>query len=235
MIRVMIAEDSIEKNTEYCKSLTKEKNINIISRTVDINSTLSDYFRLKPDVLIVSFHVINDNNLKLIENLSLDIQERKKCNIIIISNNFTFNSNEIFLSKIYRILPENKLKEVISTIKEIYTPIEDKLSKSQIKELLFSLKFSIYSKGTNYLIEAIQIAYNSPNLVYNISNLYEKVALIYNADRKKVERSIRNSIDIMNNHITSDKLQSFFHIYEKEIVTPKYFFTVILEYFFKQK
>lgn len=235
MIRVMIAEDSLENNIRYCKFLTKEKNIEIISRTVDFNSTLSDYFRLKPDVLIISFRVINDNKLRLIEYLSLDIQERKKCNIIIISNNFTFNSNAFCMAKIYRILPENNFHEVITTIKEIYSPVKNDLTRSQIKTLLLSLKFNLYSKGTHYIIDAIQIAYKNPNLLYNITNLYEKVAHIYNIDSEKVQRSIRNSIDVMNSHIPNDKLQSFFHVYEKDIVPPKYFFTIVIEYFLEDK
>ena len=47
MVQVMIAEDNIELSSMYCRFLTKDKNINIISKTRDGESTVEMYQALK--------------------------------------------------------------------------------------------------------------------------------------------------------------------------------------------
>lgn len=237
MIRIMIADNCIDRNNKYSKLLSRSNNIEIISRTIDVRTTLQKYFEYRPDILIISFELTRDI-IQVIENLSIDTEERKKCNIILISRTIKIDKlPSKYLPKIYRILPELNYDEILYTIEEIKIPIPIKeLSKKEIKSLLLSLKVNIYSKGTVYLIDAIQFVYNDPDLLYNITNLYIKVAVKYNVDNYyKIQRSIRGTIDTMNNHITPDLLESFFHIYKNDIVSPKYFFTIVNEYFLKNE
>ena len=110
-----------------------------------------------------------------------------------------------------------------------------KVLREKIKKLLLELKFDIYSKGTYYLIEAIILAVNNPDLIVVLNELYKKIANKYNKNSTQIRRSIIGSIDVMNNHISSEQLHSFFHIYNNEKVSPKYFFTVVIEYFNNKK
>lgn len=125
----------------------------------------------------------------------------------------------------------NEILKSLTSIGEITKEI----TKREIKLLLSDLKFSIYSKGTSYLVDAIQIAYCIPELIYNLSNLYRIIGLKNRISSKKISRSIRNSIDVMNNHISTEILCSFFNCSKNETVTPKYFFEKILEYYFDKK
>ena len=84
MISVMVAEDSLEQNSKCCEFLTKDKDINVISRTLDGKSTVQEYLIKKPDVLLLDLELPLLNGLEVIDNLSLDINERKKCNIVIL-------------------------------------------------------------------------------------------------------------------------------------------------------
>ena len=43
MIRVMVADDNMDLNNLYCKFLTKDKDIKIISQTTDGKETLEKY------------------------------------------------------------------------------------------------------------------------------------------------------------------------------------------------
>lgn len=237
MIRIMIADNCINNSNEYSKYLARLNNIQIISITNNIHITLQKYFEFKPDILIVNF-VLKKDAIQLIEQLSMSTEERKKCNIILISKSIKIDKlSSKYLSKIYRILPEPNYNELLYTIDEIKLPTTIKeLSDREIKNLLLYLKVNIYSKGTVYLIDAIQLVYNDPNLLYNITNLYIQVAVKYNVDNYcKIQRSIRGTIDTMNNHITSDILEFFFHIYKNDIVSPKYFFTIVNEYFLENE
>ena len=116
------------------------------------------------------------------------------------------------------------------TIKEIGETSEI-LTQKEIKDLLFEFKFNIYSKGARYITDAIQFAYKDINLLSNITELYKLVAFINEEKVNKIQRSIRSSIDTMNSHISKEQLRSFFHVYNNDIITPKYFFTIVVDYF----
>lgn len=96
-------------------------------------------------------------------------------------------------------------------------------------------KFNLYAKGTIYIIDAILMSYNNPRLLSNLTVLYNIIAMQNNDNVTRVQRSVRSSIDNMNNHITKEQLRSFFHIYDNDIVTPKYFFTTVLDYLIDSK
>lgn len=122
-------------------------------------------------------------------------------------------------------------EELIRKRIKIDEPINKELLRKKIKSLLFRLQFNLYSKRTFYVIDAIILTLDNPELIGNLSNLYEKVGLKYNIDSNKIGRSIIGAIDIMNNHISKEQLRSFFYIYNNEKVNPKYFFTLVYEYF----
>lgn len=231
----MIAEDNIELSSMYCRFLTKDKNINIISKTRDGESTVEMYQALKPDVLLLDLDMPKLNGLEVINQISKDSDEKNKCNIIVISGNVELMHRLYNTAKVYRIMPKpTNLDEVLSLIKDISNAPRE-LDQIKLKSLLLELKFNLYSKGTLFLIDAINIAYNNPVLLCKIEDLYNRVAIKNNVSVNKVQRSIRSSIDVMNNHISHELLRSFFHIYNNDIIAPKYFFTIIIEYLYKEK
>lgn len=234
MVQVMIAEDNIELSSMYCRFLTKDKNINIISKTRDGESTVEMYQALKPDVLLLDLDMPKLNGLEVINRISKDSDEKNKCNIIVISGNVELMHRLFNTAKVYRIMPKpTNLDEVLSLIKDISNAPKE-LDQIKLKSLLLELKFNLYSKGTLFLIDAINIAYNNPVLLCKIEDLYNRVSIKNNVSVNKVQRSIRSSIDVMNNHISHELLRSFFHIYNNEIIAPKYFFTIIIEYLYKE-
>ena len=235
MVQVMIAEDNIELSSMYCRFLTKDKNINIISKTRDGESTVEMYQALKPDVLLLDLDMPKLNGLEVINRISKDSDEKNKCNIIVISGNVELMHRLFNTAKVYRIMPKpTNLDEVLSLIKDISNAPKE-LDQIKLKSLLLELKFNLYSKGTLFLIDAINIAYNNPVLLCKIEDLYNRVSIKNNVSVNKVQRSIRSSIDVMNNHISHELLRSFFHIYNNDIIAPKFFFTIKIEYLYKEK
>lgn len=235
MISVMVAEDNLEQNSKCCEFLTKDKDIEIVSRTLDEQSTLEEYLIKKPDVLLLDLDLPILNGLDVINNLSLDINERKKCNIVIVTGNAPLRLNLYNTSKVYKIIPKPyNFDDLLLTVKEVGTSPQ-RLDEREIKKLLFDLKFNTYSKGSRLIIDAIQLAFNDINLLSNLTMLYRIIAFENNEKENKIQRSIRSSIDTMNNHISKEQLRSFFHIYNNDIITPKYFLTTVVDYFIDMK
>lgn len=80
----------------------------------------------------------------------------------------------------------------------------NELSDKKLRKLLFTLNFNIYSEGTKYLIDAINIAYQKPYLLNKMKDIYAIISIKYSISEKSVKWSIRNSIETMNRN-TSDK------------------------------
>lgn len=235
MIQVMIADDNLDLNNLCCNILSKDKDIQIISSTLDGESTLKDYMRLKPDVLLLDLDLPKMNGIDIINNICLDETEKKKNNIIIISGNTELRYNLFNTSKIFRIMPKPvDFNDVISTIKEIvtennYIPIVEK----EIRNFLFSLNFNLYADGTRYLIDAIKLGYENIKLVRNIKTLYDEVAELHSTSSNTIKWGIRNAIETMNHNTTKHEINKIFHINYDKKMTPKYFIPLVISYFDK--
>lgn len=235
MIQVMIADDNLDLNNLCCNILSKDKDIQIISSTLDGESTLKDYMRLKPDVLLLDLDLPKMNGIDIINNICLDKTEKKKNNIIIISGNTELRYNLFNTSKIFRIMPKPvDFNGVISTIKEIvtennYIPIVEK----EIRNFLFSLNFNLYADGTRYLIDAIKLGSENIRLVRNIKTLYDEVAELHSTSSNTIKWGIRNAIETMNHNTTKHEINKIFHINYDKKMTPKYFIPLVISYFDK--
>ena len=235
MIQVMIADDNLDLNNLCCNILSKDKDIQIISSTLDGESTLKDYMQLKPDVLLLGLDLPKMNGIDIINNICLDETEKKKNNIIIISGNTELRYNLFNTSKIFRIMPKPvDFNDVISTIKEIatennYIPIVEK----EIRNFLFSLNFNLYADGTIYLIDAIKLGSENIRLVRNIKTLYDEVAELHSTSSNTIKWGIRNAIETMNHNTTKHEINKIFHINYDKKMTPKYFIPLVISYFDK--
>ena len=106
------------------------------------------------------------NGIDIISNLSLDTEEKKICNIIVISGENSLRYNLFNTSKIFRVMPKPvEFDDILSTIKEI--PLENdskKFSDQSLRNFLFTLNCNISSDGTKYLADAITLVNENPEL-----------------------------------------------------------------------
>ena len=124
MIRVMVADDNIDINNMYCKFLTKDKDIKIISQTTDGQETIEKYQELKPDLLLLDLEMPKINGLEIINRLSKDPNEKNKKNIIVISGKDRIRANLWNMSKIYMSLSKPVDFDLI--LHQIHDFIKDK-------------------------------------------------------------------------------------------------------------
>lgn len=234
MVKVMIADDNIDLNSMYCKFLTNDKSIEVVSSTTDGETTLDEYLKHKPDLLLLDLDMPKINGLEIINKLSYDTTEKSKCNIIVISGSTEMRFQLLNTAKVYRIIPKpTSPQHVLDVIKEFdkENTISEVLSTKKISDLLIDLNIQPYSKNYDYLIDSILIAYKKPFVLRNIKLLYEEIGRKNNVSPTQVKWIIRNSINVMNKYITQDMLSSIFHIRDNRILTPKYFFTMLIQYF----
>lgn len=231
MIRVMIAEDNTSLNHLCCNYLTNDKDIQIVFSAYDGEETLEKYKELRPDVLLLDLDLPKMNGLDVINNICLDTEEKNKCNIIIISGNAPLRFNLLNTAKVYRVMPKPvDFDKVISAIKEI--PNENNtLTEKEVKDYLYYLNFNTYSDGTDYLVEAIIMAYDRPILMKNVKDIYSLISEKHTVPTNTIKSSIRNSIDTMERNTAKQEIQDKLKISCSRKLTAKYFIPLALSHF----
>ena len=235
MIKVMVADDNTALNDLCCNILTKDKDIQIVSSTLDGEATFKKYNELKPDVLLLDLDLPKMNGLDIINNLCLDENEKKKNNIIILSGNAPLRYNLLNTSKVFRIMPKPfDFETILYTIKEIVNE-EDKeeITNKEIRDFLFTLNFNLYADGTIYLIDALKLGIKNPRLLRNIKDIYEQVAEIHSIPSTSIKWGIRNAIETMNHNTTQSEINAKFNITYTKKMTPKYFIPLVISRFEK--
>ena len=233
MIKVMVADDNAQLNHAYCDFLSKDKDIQIVCSTFDGLETLKKYKEIHPDVLLLDLKMPSMNGIDIISNLSLDTEEKKICNIIVISGENSLRYNLFNTSKIFRVMPKPvEFDDILSTIKEI--PLENdskRFSDQSLRHFLFTLNCNISSDGTKYLADAIILVNENPKLLKNMNDIYEIISEKYSISNKTVKWGIRNSIDTMNKNTSNEELCLKLKKQTFRKLTPKYFIPLAISHF----
>ena len=66
-----------------------------------------------------------------------------------------------------------------------------------IRTILLRIGVPAHIQGYNYLVEAISLVYNNPQNIFHLTkNVYSAVAIKFFTTESKVERAIRNALEI---------------------------------------
>ena len=109
----------------------------------------------------------------------------------------------------------------------------NKLSDKKLRKYLYDFNFDVYSNGTVYLIDAIQIAYNKPHLLKTMKDIYSIISTKYSVSENTVKWSIRNSIETMNRNTSTKDLKIKLHAPYYRKITPKCFIPLVISHFDK--
>jgi len=232
MIKVMIADDSTAIRENCFNFLTKDEDIKVVSFAANGEETIQKYFETQPDILLLDLDMPKISGLDVINTIGRFSEEKNKCNIIVISGSTEHLRKLYNTAQIYRVIPKPvDFEDIVETIKEI--PIKNReIDQKKLKDLLLELRINIFSTRGKYLISAINIAYRQPYLLESIKILYLEVAKLYNVSPMTIKWSIRTLIDTLNRSWSIKDLCSIFSLKIKpDAITPKYFLTLIVEYF----
>ena len=94
----------------------------------------------------------------------------------------------------------------------VKTPVgTDKTVDLKISRIFTTIGISANLSGYKFLREAIKLTIREPNIINNITTqLYPKVAQIFDTSTSKVERAIRHAIDTSYNRGKMENINSLF-------------------------
>ena len=163
--------------------------------------------------------------------------DTKKVNIIILVINSDSISN-IKYEYHYHFFKTSNHTNLLDIVKLVSDSLKDCLEiEKSINDLLNSLGFTYYFKGTIYLKDAIQFAYIERNLLYDTKTLVKKVAKRHKIKNDRIVRSdMDRALNSMLTYIEKDKIYNIFgKHYDGRIISLKYFIDLCIRYLEEQR
>lgn len=199
MVNILVGNKNTSELDILCQKLTNEKNYRI--ENVDTGKDIiTTYLKTNTDILILD-HSLSDMTIEdIIDRLSSNPLEKKKCNIILtLPQNYNIRIkkftkiNEI----IYKPFVNNELNDVINEIAIDYNTPD--LEVGEIDWLLQSLNFNCLSGGYKYIKKAIIYCYYKPEELEFLNTILKYLAFEFNTTETQVRDSMNACIRPFNN------------------------------------
>lgn len=240
MLKVLVADENLETNSNCCQYLAKDKELNVFGVFNGI-SVIDKYYETKSDVLVINSDFKDKKCTQIVNELSFTTKERKNCNIFLTLDNRINLIDINYMAKIYKLfyLPVDykKIRESIYQYEIdtniIYGPNDETLTK-----LFYKLNIYNNLSGAKYLKDAIKECYENPSMLSSLDDVYKIISIKEKTSCEAIRSAIRRALESMQNYKSSTiaKNTKIFMLFEnEEIITPKNFIKIITTYYLQRK
>ena len=214
MVKILIADTDVKRNSASCQFLANEKGFEIES-TNDGSSTIKKYLEIEPNIFILDSNFKDIKTLEIIDRLSTSpIEKRKKNTILTISE-----TNKPFL-----------IEDVSKVYKFLYRPFDNEKLLNTINQM--KLEFKVTDLTEEELNMYLFQYYYYPHKFNSLDDLFLSVAFEYGITSREVRDGIRSALIPFNrykNYNVSKPIMKFFDL-TKDPITPKYFISTFVTY-----
>ncbi len=236
MFKVMTAINNDKDTLNYCNLISQDKRFDIIRTSTGIQ-TIDTYFERQPDALLMDSNFPDINGVEVLNKLSSSIDEKKKCNTILMAN-----KREALAitktSKLYAIMykpcfPQDALFLIGQMYNENHCP---KLNVDDLYSYFLDFKIHLSSNGCKYLKSAIELClYNYPFYGNTFDNLLLQLAYQYNKEPEQIRDSIKNALKPINTSSQKYVMQLYPEIFIDDTqLSPKKFIERSTIYFHRK-
>lgn len=199
MVNLLIGNKSTKELDILCHELANDKDYRV-ENVATGKDTVDMYWRINPDILVLDNNLPDMSMEDVINRLSSNPVERKKCNLILtvppdykIKLNTFAKINEV----IYKPLIDDKLFDAIKVMALDYNTPD--LEVGEIDWLLQSLNFNCMSAGYKFMRDAITYCYYRPDELEFLTTVLKYLAYKYNVPESRVRDSLKSCIRPFNN------------------------------------
>ena len=238
MLRVLVADENLEANSNCCQYLANDKNLDVISSCSGI-STLNKYREIHPNVLVINSNFRDKSYTEIVNELSITSNERKNCNIILTVDNDNEKIELDYMAKVYKLfyfpLDYSNIKKGIEQYNLdnilFYEPNEDNL-----RALFYKINLYNERLGASYFKYAIMQCYNNPQLLNSLKTIFYLVSEEFNVSYNSIRPAMRNALKSVNDFRISSNNKGIFKLFENEdFIRPKNFIRIITNHYLQQK
>ncbi|OPY59546.1 MAG: Stage 0 sporulation protein A [Pelotomaculum sp. PtaU1.Bin035] len=241
-VKVLIADD----NREFCELLgsfiNQQDGLEVVGIANDGLQAIAMTHEYSPDVLVLDIIMPQLDGIGVLEHLAGTF---KKPKVIIITafGQESITKRSVELGADYFILKPFDFNMLVDRIRQLAnevslhhyvhnTTIRRNLD-IDVTNILHGIGIPVHVKGYHYLREAIIRAYNDPSLLGALTKeLYPKIAEKYKTKPTKVERAIRNAIQLAcdrGNHGIISNIFGYTMNTDRDKPTNSQFISVIVD------
>lgn len=198
MVNLLVGNKNTKELDILCQELANDKDYRIENVNTG-KDTLTMYLRINPDILILDNSLSDMTIENIVDRLSSNPVERKKCNTILtLPQDYNIRMNKyVKISEIiYKPFLNNELTDVITEIAIDYNTPD--LEIGEIDWILQSLNFNCLSGGYKYIKKAIIYCYYRPDELEYLNNILKYLAYEFNSSEYKIRDSMNGCIRPFN-------------------------------------
>lgn len=198
MVNLLIGNKNTKEVDILCHKLTNDENFKI-EHTITGIDTVSAYWNLTPDILVLDSNLTDMSIPDIVDRLSASPIEQKRCNTILtVPKNHTIKLHNVtkINSIIYKPILNNELVDKIKIMSIDYNTPD--LEAGEIDWLLQSLNFNCLSMGYKYMKDAIIYCYYRPDQLEFLTNVLKYIAYKNKIPESRVRDCLKSSIRPLN-------------------------------------
>lgn len=226
-IRILLADDNIDFSILLDEYLSQIEDFEVVGIAHNGLEAVDKIEELKPDIVLLDIMMPRLGGLGVLAKInSLNMQNKPQFIILTALNQDKATQIMLELGADFFILKPFDLDELVATIKQFtalkgFKQIRDKAPceafhvepnvEKKIIDLLNLLGVPPHLRGYTYLLYAIEIILNDLSAINALSkHIYSKISEKYNTTPSRVERVIRNAIEITWNRGNIEILDKIF-------------------------
>lgn len=233
MNRLVILEDNLEFSRNLLNYIISEnKKIQLWSVAIDGEEIIEELNQLQEDdILLLDLGLPKINGLEVIEKLK---SKGKHIPYIIVMSGNTELMGEVrkYIPYIYTAIEKPfAFKRIVSTLEKITYISEQKCYEKLIKEELRKFEMNVTTIGYTYIVDAIALSLSDESLLRDMKNtLYKSISIKHrNVSSSNIKWTVEKSVKSMARYTDNSVIKSYFHVEAREKITPKLFFTTVVE------
>lgn len=199
MVNVLIGNKNTAELDILGQTLANDKNYRI-QNVATGKDAVSMYLKTNPDILILDNSLSDMTIEDIVDRLSSNPVERKKCNTILtlpLDYNIRMKKYTKINEVVYKPFLGNELTDAINEMAIDYNTPD--LEYGEVDWLLQSLNFNCLSSGYKFMKKAITYCYYKPDELEHLNNILKYLAYEFNITESKVRDSLNGCIRPFNN------------------------------------
>jgi len=199
MVKLLVGNGNSAKLDSLCLKLANDKNNYRVEKVNTGKDVITMYHKINPDILILDNSLLNMTIEDIVNRLSVNPYESKKCNLILLLQN-DYNLKLKNHSKINTVFYEpyssNKLYNSIKELAIDYNTPD--LEFGEVDWLLQSLDFNCLSGGYRYIVKAIEYCYYRPEQLEFLNDVLIYLSFHFETSKSQIRDAMNACIRSFN-------------------------------------
>lgn len=199
MIKLLVGNGNSSKLNNLCRKLANDKNYRVEKVNIK-KDVITMYHKIKPDILILDNSLLDMDIEDIINRLSANPLESKKCNIILVlpqDYNLKLKNHSKINKVFYDPFSSDDLKKSIKELALDYNTPD--LEFGEVDWLLDSLEFNCMSGGYKYIVKAIEYCYYRLEKLEFLNDVLNYLSLEFETSKSQIRDAMNASIRPFNN------------------------------------